>query len=146
MENYHRIGSLQILQRCTKKMINRNRQLQAYQFNQCGVQSFGKSSGERNYGLFTRKKAHHKQAVWISTRKIHNQPAVRLTVINDWVAYLCKGGDIDVVYTDFKKAFDSVPHKRLLLKLARCGFSGQMLNWTTACRNQWCYFILVSSN
>jgi len=27
------------------------------------------------------------------------------------------GGRIDVIYTDFEKAFDKVPHRRLLSKL-----------------------------
>ena len=30
---------------------------------------------------------------------------------------------------DFAKAFDSVPHKRLLLKLKQVGIRGRMLNW-----------------
>jgi len=30
---------------------------------------------------------------------------------------------------DFQKAFDSVPHQRLLCKLKQCGINGQMLEW-----------------
>ena len=29
-----------------------------------------------------------------------------------------EGGEVDLIYLDFMKAFDSVPHKRLLSKLA----------------------------
>jgi len=36
---------------------------------------------------------------------------------------------VDVVYLDFRKAVDSVHHKRLLLKLKRLGISGNFLKW-----------------
>ena len=40
-----------------------------------------------------------------------------------------EGIPVDVIYLDFKKAFDSVPHQRLLLKLQAYGVSGQVFAW-----------------
>ena len=40
-----------------------------------------------------------------------------LHIIDKWTEYLEQGGQMDVIYTDFEKAFDKVPHKRLLSKL-----------------------------
>ena len=37
--------------------------------------------------------------------------------------------DVDVIYFDFKKAFDTVPHARLLTKLKYYGITGQLLDW-----------------
>ena len=34
-----------------------------------------------------------------------------------------------IIYTDFSNAFDSVAHKRLLLKLEKIGIGGDLLNW-----------------
>ena len=42
---------------------------------------------------------------------------------------LDNGKSIDIVYLDFKKAFDSIPHERLLLKMKGYGITGQTLNW-----------------
>ena len=39
------------------------------------------------------------------------------------------GKSIDVVYLDFKKAFDSIPHERLLRKMAGYGITGNTLSW-----------------
>ena len=36
---------------------------------------------------------------------------------------------IGIVFIDFKKAFDSIPHKQLLFKLERSGLSGNLLEW-----------------
>ena len=36
---------------------------------------------------------------------------------------------VDVVYLDFKKAFDSVPHERLLGKLKAYGIGGKLHAW-----------------
>ena len=36
---------------------------------------------------------------------------------------------IDIVYLDFKKAFDSVPHQRLLVKLNLYGIEANVYKW-----------------
>ena len=36
---------------------------------------------------------------------------------------------VDVIYLDFQKAFDKVPHKRLISKLLAHGISGNIQNW-----------------
>ena len=36
---------------------------------------------------------------------------------------------IDIIYLDFKKAFDSVPHERLMLKLSSYGIQGNVQLW-----------------
>ena len=40
-----------------------------------------------------------------------------------------EGNPIDIIYLDFKKAFDSVPHQRLLIKLKSYGILGNVYNW-----------------
>jgi len=45
-------------------------------------------------------------------------------VFEDWTSNLDEGYGVDVIY---KKAFDTVPHKRLINKLEHLGFTG--LNW-----------------
>ena len=39
------------------------------------------------------------------------------------------GSPVDVFYLDFKKAFDKVPHQRLLLKLKAHGICNDVINW-----------------
>ena len=36
---------------------------------------------------------------------------------------------VDVIYCDFMRAFDTVPHKRLIRKLETYGVTGNLLNW-----------------
>lgn len=42
------------------------------------------------------------------------------------------GGQVDVVYTDFEKAFDRVDHVILLQKLESLGIHGDLLRWITS--------------
>ena len=43
-----------------------------------------------------------------------------------------EGHSVDVVYLDFSKAFDKVPHARLVAKLSACGVGGKLLAWIKA--------------
>ena len=52
--------------------------------------------------------------------------------LNDWVRNFDENVQTDVVYLDFAKAFDSVPHDRLLLKLRHLGIRGKILRWIQA--------------
>ena len=55
-----------------------------------------------------------------------------LEVMEDWTAAIENGEPVDVIYLDFAKAFDSVPHQRLLKKLYANGVRGKLLNWIVA--------------
>ena len=43
--------------------------------------------------------------------------------------HLDNGYSINVIYLDFQKAFDTVPHQRLLQKLTLFGIHGKLLTW-----------------
>jgi hypothetical protein len=43
--------------------------------------------------------------------------------------YIDQGYPIDVIYLDFQKAFDKVPHKRLMMKIRALGITGEVFNW-----------------
>ena len=49
-----------------------------------------------------------------------------LEEITKWVD---DGSPVDVVYLDFQKAFDKVPHQKLLLKLKAHGIGNDVINW-----------------
>ena len=46
-----------------------------------------------------------------------------------WTKSLDDGNDVDIVYLDFCKASDCVPHQCILFKLKAHGISGNVLNW-----------------
>ena len=43
------------------------------------------------------------------------------------------GKTVNVVFLDFSKAFDTVPHHILLDKLSNCGMSGFSMCWVKNC-------------
>ena len=56
-----------------------------------------------------------------------------LTTLEDWTKIIDERDNcIDVAYLDFRKAFDLVSHKHLLLKLEKYGINGQIGNWIKA--------------
>ena len=42
---------------------------------------------------------------------------------------LDKSGQVDMLVLDFSKAFDNVPHQRLMAKLNQHGITGNLLSW-----------------
>jgi len=52
-----------------------------------------------------------------------------LEALENWTKALDEGYGLDIIYLDYRKAFDSVPHRRLLEKLKALGISGKLLRW-----------------
>ena len=49
-----------------------------------------------------------------------------LEEITKWIDV---GSPVDIIYLDFQKAFDKVPHQRLLLKLKAHGIGDSITDW-----------------
>ena len=62
-------------------------------------------------------------------RSKHSCVTQLLEVIEDVMEKIDQGHGIDIAYLDFSKAFDKVPHKRLLHKLKAYNISGTILDW-----------------
>ena len=55
-----------------------------------------------------------------------------LKVMDDWTRALEQGHEVHTTYMDFMKAFDTVPHRRLLSKLKGYGVRANLLEWIRA--------------
>ncbi|CAC5361324.1 unnamed protein product [Mytilus coruscus] len=54
-----------------------------------------------------------------------------LEVIDKWTESIDNGHEVDCIYTDFMKAFDQVPHRRLVKKIEKFGIVNLILDWIT---------------
>ena len=55
-----------------------------------------------------------------------------LCCFDDWASSRNKSRPTDAIFLDFSKAFDSVPHELLLLKLKCHGIDGSLLHWLSS--------------
>ena len=69
-----------------------------------------------------------------------------LKVLDEWTEILDEGGTIDAIYMDFMKAFDKVPHRRLVRKMERYGLSGKIIEWVRDFLNQRKQRVSVNGN
>ncbi|MEW8548554.1 MAG: reverse transcriptase family protein [Candidatus Thiodiazotropha sp.] len=54
-----------------------------------------------------------------------------LETLEEITSQLDNGEGIDIVFLDYRKAFDSVPHRRLIYKLSKYGFGETFTRWIT---------------
>ena len=59
-----------------------------------------------------------------------------LESISQWQSTLHDRKPVDVIYFDFKKAFDMVPHRKLLMKLKSLGFDEMLIKWYESFLNE----------
>ena len=59
-----------------------------------------------------------------------------ISVLDVWTQILDKRESLDAVYLDFQKAFDTVPHQRLLTKLKAYGVHGSVHEWINSFLSQ----------
>jgi len=52
-----------------------------------------------------------------------------LRIMNEWTTQLDSGGQVGVIYTDFAKAFDTVPHRRFLSKIKSYNINQRLILW-----------------
>jgi len=52
-----------------------------------------------------------------------------LAAMEYWTNKIHQGQPVDVLYFDFKKAFDKAPYERFLIKLKVYGITGKLLDW-----------------
>lgn len=58
---------------------------------------------------------------------------------------MANGGQVDVLYTDFSKAFDKILHSRLLGKIAKFGFDEPLIQWFKSYLTDRSQFVVIGS-
>ena len=67
-----------------------------------------------------------------------------LRILDDWTFNLDLGKQIDVIYTDFEKAFDKIPHNGLLYKLQASALNKNLISWIQDFLNNRTQFVTVN--
>ena len=62
-------------------------------------------------------------------RKMRSCETQLLVTMHDIAKNVALGDQVDVALLNFSKAFDKVPHQRLLQKLRYCGVRNKTLKW-----------------
>ena len=78
------------------------------------------------YFLIKHKLINPSQHGFLKARSCLTNVLCFLEEITKWVD---EGSPVDVIYLDFLKAFDKVPHQRLILKLKSYGMGNSIGNW-----------------
>ena len=68
-----------------------------------------------------------------------------LTTVTDWMEYLDQGIPVDSIYLDLRKAFDTVPHQRLIHKLKGYGIRDNLLHWIADFLNDRSQYVSIKS-
>ena len=76
--------------------------------------------------LIKHKLINHSRHGFLKARSCLTNLLCFLEEITKWVD---DGSPVDVIYLDFQKAFDKVPHQRLILKLKSHGMGNSVVNW-----------------
>ena len=88
-----------------------------------------------NEGLFS-----NRQYGFISRRSTSLQ---LLKVLDKWTEALDSGHSIDCIYMDYAKAFDTVPHQRLVYKLSRYGINAGAVSLIENFLENWTQQVIV---
>ena len=68
-----------------------------------------------------------------------------LTCLHTWLITYLNNESVTVVYTDIKKAFDSVSHKRLIKICIQYGFDDNLVNWLNEFLNNRSQRVIINS-
>ena len=66
------------------------------------------------------------QAGFRKNDRTSDQKFILKTIIDKYIHKNCKANELYVCFIDFRKAFDTICHEGLLLKLQRLGINGKM--------------------
>ena len=83
---------------------------------------------------------HHKLSIYLSENNLlspvqhgfRSKHSCQTQLLHRWLTTLNNNARAHVIFLDFSKAFDTVPHQRLLIKFENLGIRGQLLNWIKA--------------
>ncbi len=87
-------------------------------------------------------KIHHSQHGFFSKRSTQTNLMEFVTTVSQSMA---NGGQVDVLYTDFSKAFDKIVHMRLLKKLVPFGFSKSLIQWFDSYLTNRSQFVVIGN-
>jgi hypothetical protein len=107
LENYRPVSLTSVLSKVLEHIIYSNISKHLEQFNILSPRQHGFRSG-------------------------HSCESQLILALNDWAKVIDAKGQSDIAILDFSKAFDTVPHKRLMLKLQGYGIQGTTLSWIIA--------------
>ena len=66
-------------------------------------------------------------------RKVYSCVMQLIYVREKWTEEVDNKNTVDIIYLDFQKAFDTMPHQRLITKLNGYGIQGDIIMWIGDC-------------